>query len=118
MIKKIDAERRFYLRERRHAAGLTQQSLADAMGTTKGVVSQLETGFTRYNEDWVVKAARALRLEPADLLTPLDAPPLAARVDPYLFQIASAWPLISDSNRATLASLARSLSSGDAAPIG
>lgn len=112
MVKQIDPERRFYLRERRNYAGLTQQALADAMGTTKGVVSQLETGFTRYNEDWVVKAAQALRIEPADLLTPLDAVPLAFRMDSELSQIIGAWPLISDSSRKTLASLARSLCKG------
>lgn len=117
MTKPLDPCRRFFLRERRLAAGLTQQALADAMGTTKGVVSQLETGFTRYNEDWIVKAAQALELEPADLLTPPDVAPLAARSDRVLSEIVEAWPKISDANRRALASFARQLSeSGESSP--
>jgi len=111
MVKPINPSRRFYLRERRNHAGMTQQALADAMGTTKGVISQLETGFTRYNEDWITKAAEVLRIEPADLLTPLEALPLAVKMDALLSEIVGAWPLINGSNRVTLASLAHSLSS-------
>jgi transcriptional regulator with XRE-family HTH domain len=110
MTKHLDPNRRFYLRERRLAAGLTQQDLAEAIGTTKGVVSQLETGFARYNEDWVTKAAAALGIEPAELLLPPESPAPKSSYDLLLSEVLTAWPHISDRDRHTLASLAKSLS--------
>jgi DNA-binding XRE family transcriptional regulator len=40
MTKSLNKNRRFYLRERRQAAGMTQAELAEACGTTKGTLTK------------------------------------------------------------------------------
>ncbi|MED5549030.1 MAG: helix-turn-helix transcriptional regulator [Pseudomonadota bacterium] len=66
--------RHFYLKQWRKHRGLTQQQLAEAIGMTKGYISNLETGEKRYNEDLLEDFARVLRCEPWELVArnPLD----------------------------------------------
>lgn len=103
MTKNADPGRRFYLRQARNAAGLTQEQLAERCGTTKGVISQLETGHTRYHEDWIEKLSSALQIEPAALF---QAAPLP--LDSQLRRVREAWPAIPQRNREALAALAES----------
>lgn len=110
MTKKTDLSRRFYLREVRRAAGLTQEQLAEMCGTTKGVISQLETGHTRYHEDWVEKIAAALMIMPAALLT--DP---ACKPDVSLQRLLKAWVDIPARQREALATLAESFRENEAA---
>lgn len=63
------ARHRWYLREWRKHRGLTIERLAELIETTKSVVSELEVGKKRYNQDHLEKLADALGCEPADLLT-------------------------------------------------
>jgi transcriptional regulator with XRE-family HTH domain len=43
--------------------GITQQDLADEIGSSRGQISDLETGAkTRFNRDWVEKFGRALNV--------------------------------------------------------
>lgn len=58
----------FYLREWRKYRGLTQDQLAERVGTSKGYVSDLERGVRRYNQDLLELLPDALRCDPADLL--------------------------------------------------
>ena len=56
------------LQEWRKLRGKSLQALADATGTSKGYVSELETGKRRYNQDLVEKFAAALDVDPAALI--------------------------------------------------
>lgn len=48
---------------------ITQQELADEVGSSRGQISDLETGAkTRYNRDWVAKFADALNVRPGFLI--------------------------------------------------
>jgi transcriptional regulator with XRE-family HTH domain len=58
----------FFLKEWRAYRDLTQQQLAERLGTSKGYVSDLERGKRRYNQDVLERLAEELRCEPADLL--------------------------------------------------
>lgn len=58
----------FYLREWRKHRQLTQEQLADRIGTSKGYLSDLERGVRRYNQDLLEALADALNCGPADLL--------------------------------------------------
>ena len=103
MTKKTNPSRRFYLREVRRRAGLTQEQLAELCGTTKGVISQLETGHTRYHEDWIEKLAEALSITPAVLLTEPSEKP-----DASLQRLLKTWVDIPARQREALAALAES----------
>lgn len=62
------------IHELRRAADLSQQALADRMGTTKMSVSELERGERELTLSWMRRLADALAVTPADLLTPDDNP--------------------------------------------
>lgn len=110
MTKKLKPGRGFYLRQRRAAAGMSQEELAAAVGTTKSVISELETGVKRYNEDWINKFAEALGITPADLLIPPGAMPPGASKDERLKAILKAWQDMPDYQREALAHVAASFS--------
>lgn len=107
MTKPLNPNRRFYLREWRQAAELTQDQLAERLNTTKGMVSQLETGWQRYNEDWVTRAAGALDIEPHALFFAPGQVDLAALEDPQLSEITKTWQRLSPEHKNTLLSLAQ-----------
>lgn len=54
------AARRLYIKEHREAAGLTQQQLADRVGTTKATISRIETGLRDYTGGFLDAVAEAL----------------------------------------------------------
>lgn len=58
----------FRIRELREAAGLSQAQLAERAGVRQATVSELETGKSRRLLDVIDKLARALRVEPGELL--------------------------------------------------
>jgi transcriptional regulator with XRE-family HTH domain len=66
---------RIFLREWRQRRGLSQDDLAARLDTSKSVISQLETGKRRWNQDHLGELAFALGCDPADLLRP-DPQPL------------------------------------------
>jgi transcriptional regulator with XRE-family HTH domain len=61
--------RRTFFREWRDYRGLTQEQLAERLGTTKGAVSKIENGTSRYNQSSLEAWAEALSCEPADLIS-------------------------------------------------
>lgn len=65
----MEERQQFFLAEWRKHRGLSQQALADAMGTSKGYISELERGVRRYNQDLLESAAKALDCSPGDLLS-------------------------------------------------
>lgn len=58
---------RVYLREWLDYRNLTAEQLAGRIDTSKSVVSKLETGKQRYNQDWLERIAYALNCEVPDL---------------------------------------------------
>lgn len=57
-----------HLRAWREYRGLTQTQLADAVGTTHGVISLLERGDRKLSDEWLRKLAPALHTKPGVLL--------------------------------------------------
>jgi phage repressor protein C with HTH and peptisase S24 domain len=56
-----------FLKAWREHRGLTQERLADAVGTGKVQISRLERAERRLTLDWMLKLAKALDIEPGDL---------------------------------------------------
>lgn len=101
----------WYLAAYRDLAGLTLEALAEAMGTSKGQVSDLETGAvnkrgipTRYNRDWLEAACQALDVAAGDLL---DTNPV--REEPRFAALRRAFPGLSSDDAASVAVLAESM---------
>lgn len=64
----IRERQRWFLREWRTFRQLTQQQLADRLETTKSVISALENGKQRWNQDILELAAEALNCDPVDII--------------------------------------------------
>jgi transcriptional regulator with XRE-family HTH domain len=62
------------LKELRLAAHLTQEELAELVGSTKGQIANLESGTRGMTLTWLRRLARALGVRAADLLTEQDNP--------------------------------------------
>jgi transcriptional regulator with XRE-family HTH domain len=60
--------RRHFIREWREFRGLTQQKLADMLGTTKTSISRIEDLKQGYTQDFLDACADALGAHPATLL--------------------------------------------------
>lgn len=59
---------RWFLREWRKHRRLTLQQVADRLDTSPSVLSDLEHGKSRMNDDWMAGFAWAYQVEPSDLL--------------------------------------------------
>jgi transcriptional regulator with XRE-family HTH domain len=82
------------IRELRESRGLTQQQLADKIGTTKQQVGRLEKSKRRLNERWLRLISDALRYPISDLLgeTEPSAEALVAVVSPAARHLTQAGP--------------------------
>jgi len=60
---------RHYVREWRKERGLTQERLAERTPFSPGAISQLETGRTAYTQDMIEALAKALEVQPGDLIS-------------------------------------------------
>jgi len=68
-VKKRAKDRpQHYLRHWREFRRLTQGDLADKCGTTKGVISLLESGERRLSDKWARRLAPILKVQPGWLL--------------------------------------------------
>lgn len=56
----LKQRRRLFIKEHREAAGLTQEQLAERMGTTKATISRIETGKRDYTGGFLDACAHAL----------------------------------------------------------
>ena len=65
---------RIYFKEWREKRGLTQEQVADRLGTTKATVSRMETGKSQYNRGYVEELAYALTVEPDQLFRDPERP--------------------------------------------
>lgn len=101
----------WYLSAWRDFRKVSQQELADEMGTTKGNVSDLENGAvnkrgiaTRYNRDWLELACAALDVAAGDLI---DTNPFED--EPRFAAMRRAFPTLKRDDIATLADMAAAL---------
>lgn len=53
--------------ELRKAKGMTQEQLANAVGTTVNALGKLERGARRLNQDWIDRIAAALEVSPGEI---------------------------------------------------
>lgn len=67
-IKPAAPRRRHFIVEWRKHRGLTQEQLAERIGTTKASISRIESYETGYTQDFLEACADALMCEPGDLL--------------------------------------------------
>ena len=66
--KKVKDRPLHYLRHWREYHRMTQGDLADKCGTTKGVISLLESGERRLSDKWLRRLAPILKVQPGWLL--------------------------------------------------
>lgn len=61
------------IRDIRKSHGLSQEQLAEMIGTTKGTISKLEKGDMPFTHNWMIRLARALCVRPEEFIsnTPL-----------------------------------------------
>lgn len=55
------------IKELRKQKKLTQEKLAELIGTSKGMVSMLESGERRLNTDWIEKLCGVFSVRPSEL---------------------------------------------------
>jgi transcriptional regulator with XRE-family HTH domain len=78
MGRKAQGTDRHFLKQWRERSGLSQDKLAEVIGTTGAVVSLLETGKRPLSEDWLEKIAPVLKTRKGFIL---DFDPSDARAD-------------------------------------
>lgn len=69
------------VRDRREAAGLTQEKLSIAAGLSRGYVNLLESEKRQPNLSTIIALARALKTQPTHLMPCFDR----RRIDPSIF---------------------------------
>lgn len=74
--------RRIFFREWREKHGLTQEQLAEAMGTTKATVSRIESGRSQYNRAYIEELAAVLAIDVTALYFHPDQPSADALLNP------------------------------------
>lgn len=67
-IADVDERPPHFLREWRKHSRMTQQELADAIGTTKSVISDLERGELQLSPKWLRRLAPVLKTQPGHIL--------------------------------------------------
>ena len=96
------------IRELRQARGMTLEELAELVGTTLQQISRLELSDRRLSEKWMRPIARALCVQPGDLLA--DTPPDPANVAQQTeqFMVWRLWNVMSLEEKKFWASWGRS----------
>ena len=92
-----------FIREWREFRGLTQEQLADRLGTTKANISRVENRRQGYTQDFLEACADALMTEPASLLIRDPSKPEA---------IYSIWEQAKPGQRRQIIDIARTITSG------
>ena len=64
----MDEKTPHYLREWRKFRNLTQQELADELGTSKSVISDMERGALQLSPKWLRRIAPVLKTQPGHIL--------------------------------------------------
>lgn len=93
------SENRIYFKEWRKYRGLTQQQVADALGSSSGYVSDLENQKRRYNQDHLEALAELFGCATADLLAVNPLEDEDDNTDPDLKAIIDIWEYIPQQSR-------------------
>ena len=78
-----------FLKAWRKHRGLTQEQLAERVGVTHGLISQLETGRTGYSQPLLEAAASALNCRPGDLIN--ASPDDPGSIEPLWDRLDDGW---------------------------
>lgn len=120
MADPIDVEVGARLRLLRKAAGLAQYALGEALGVTYQQIQKYETGENRLAASTLVRAAKAVGVEPSILLlgqeraTQSDKTPLARYGEAGTYELVEAFLAIEDpGHRRALLALARALAASE-----
>jgi transcriptional regulator with XRE-family HTH domain len=70
------------IKELRERATLTQEALADLVGTTANHIWRLESGATKLTQEWMERLSEVLNCHPADLIANVVAAEVAVEVEP------------------------------------
>lgn len=98
-------QKKWFLKEWRVRRGLTQEQLADMVGTSKGYISDLENAKRRYNQELLEGLAAALQLAPRDLLSTPDLP----EVESELATLQREWREATAARRTQIMAVVRAL---------
>lgn len=81
-FKKKGPRRRTHIADWRRHKNLTQDQLAEMLGTSKPTISRIENGESPYGQDFVEACAEALGIEPGDLIDrdPRSPPDILAQL--------------------------------------
>jgi transcriptional regulator with XRE-family HTH domain len=93
------------IKELRHERALTQQQLADRVGTTHATIQRLESGNRGVDEKWVRRIARAFNVHPGELFEPISQ-------DVYTdheYEVLTLWRKMPEDARESYLQLARNL---------
>jgi transcriptional regulator with XRE-family HTH domain len=101
----MESEDRNYLREWRRFKGMTQEQLAEKVGTTKAVISLLESEQRPLSSKWLRKLADALKTTPGRIL---DIDPTEASAE-----VLDIWDHIATADRPRAVRILRSLTGTD-----
>jgi transcriptional regulator with XRE-family HTH domain len=101
----VQTDERNFLREWRLHKGLTQEQLADKVGTTKAVISLLETEQRPLSSKWLRKFAEALGTTPGRILD-VDPNEVSA-------EVLNIWDHIGAADRPRAVRILRSLTGTD-----
>ena len=95
------------IKELREARGMTQEGLADAVGTSFQQISRLENGTRRLTVEWMRRIAGALAVHPAALFSDTlpDAGQFAERAEDAA--VLRFWHSLDDRDKEWLIALAR-----------
>ena len=106
------------VRERRIALGLTQQQLAELIGTTYQQAHKYEKGLNRIAAGRLHALARALGVEPGFFFEGLgsDRPPRPTAEQRMLLDLAQSFARLPRRYQEALAALARALAETEAGP--
>lgn len=103
-LMKDDDHPRNHLKAWREYRRMTQQALADAIGSSKAVIGLLENGDRRLSDKWAAKIAPALGTRPGLLF---DTDP--HEVDTDILEI---WASIPENKKSDLRTMLRSVATG------
>jgi len=92
----------------RKELGWARPKLAERMGTSPQQVERLEKGQRKLSQEWIDRAAQALGVEPAAIITPMADNDLQIMVDTAVFN----EPAVGSADIVTLQKLDLSLSMG------
>lgn len=76
----MDYSEKNNIKDIRKSHGLSQEQLAEMIGTTKGTISKLEKGDMPFTHNWMIRLARALSVRPEEFISHTALTPIIGLV--------------------------------------